>query len=488
MKQIALPHEAEIYKEVSSQLKKLAPKLDSISINARPVIGLLESKLMDFKPKLMFYGCYNAGKSTLVNALIGHEIAKVADKPETSKVTPYNYHGYEILDTPGLNAPIQHERVTKDCYKGCELVLFIMDDSNVEDSKAYEELRKILGDGKPLILVLNNKQDYSEGELEELRNKIYINLEIKYGFKKDDIRDRMTVLIVNANSALRAKLESKKLLLEKSGLVSLESSIRSMLSRSGTADILRTCNLTIKEFIDKAIKTIDETIDSKVLKIAEGTLTHLINTKAASRQGVYMLINKELADLKQRALASSNPSHLFTSFAQTIGSKIQEKLEEASVRVKERVELVQKAFDRSSVEWTSEAIDGFKGFMTKLRNFVDSLPSTLVAVKAIVNTALDFIEGVVNFISSLFGGGRSEEDAAIKQRISVVHRIDEAIERLRANCESKADEAVDSMFKDLLVSQEREVITAKETEQGLVRLKRELEDLRGKLPTLPTSS
>ena len=49
-------------------------------------------------PRIMLYGVYNAGKSTLLNALLGREEASVADKPETYKLTAYSWNGYELLD------------------------------------------------------------------------------------------------------------------------------------------------------------------------------------------------------------------------------------------------------------------------------------------------------------------------------------------------------------------------------------------------------
>lgn len=45
------------------------------------------------KPSLMFYGIYNAGKSSLLNAVFGQEKALVGDVPETHSVTAYQWGG-----------------------------------------------------------------------------------------------------------------------------------------------------------------------------------------------------------------------------------------------------------------------------------------------------------------------------------------------------------------------------------------------------------
>jgi ribosome biogenesis GTPase A len=78
----------------------------------------IEDKLNNFRPALMVYGTYNSGKSTLLNALFGkEEMAKTGDSPETAEVYEYQYNGFTIYDTPGINAPIEHETVTKEHLK-----------------------------------------------------------------------------------------------------------------------------------------------------------------------------------------------------------------------------------------------------------------------------------------------------------------------------------------------------------------------------------
>ena len=56
-------------------------------------------------PSLMFYGVYNAGKSSLLNAIFGEVKASVADVPETHKVTYYKWNNFDLVDTPGVNGP-----------------------------------------------------------------------------------------------------------------------------------------------------------------------------------------------------------------------------------------------------------------------------------------------------------------------------------------------------------------------------------------------
>ena len=68
---------------------------------ANALAAFIRDRLEDGRPTIMVYGIYNAGKSTLLNALAGEERAPVSNRPETSVVTPYYWRDFEILDTPG---------------------------------------------------------------------------------------------------------------------------------------------------------------------------------------------------------------------------------------------------------------------------------------------------------------------------------------------------------------------------------------------------
>ena len=65
----------------------------------------LERLFAEQTPQVMLYGAFNAGKSTLVNALLGREEAAVQDIPTTFQVDRYPWNGLCLLDTPGINAP-----------------------------------------------------------------------------------------------------------------------------------------------------------------------------------------------------------------------------------------------------------------------------------------------------------------------------------------------------------------------------------------------
>lgn len=113
-------------------------------------------------------GRANAGKSTLVNVLVGEKVAIVSPKPQTTRdaimgvITEPDYQ-IVFIDTPGIyrakNALSQTmAKTTETTAKGVDLILFVMDghaglsDSDIELARRYSK-------GKIPMLIAYTKID-----------------------------------------------------------------------------------------------------------------------------------------------------------------------------------------------------------------------------------------------------------------------------------------------------------------------------------------
>ena len=177
-------------------------------------------------PKVMLYGVYNAGKSTLLNALLGEEAASVADKPETCKLTSYLWNGYELLDTPGIDAPIEHERISREALTRCQVILFVISAArSFENLAIFEAMRDVAQQGKRLLIILNNKEHTGNTgrdnpDMLAVKQAIQRNL-MAVGFSAEQAA-AFRLCVVNARFALLGRLHKDDRLVESSGILELE--------------------------------------------------------------------------------------------------------------------------------------------------------------------------------------------------------------------------------------------------------------------------
>jgi len=146
---------------------------------------------------LVIAGEFNAGKTALINALLGQKVLPEGATPTTSRVTLvkwgeepaeqvvdedfaiYTYplpllKQINIVDTPGTNAIIRrHERLTDEFVPRSDLVLFVTSADHPLTESERQFLERILAWGKKIVFVLN-KVDIFEDEsaLQEVQDFI----------------------------------------------------------------------------------------------------------------------------------------------------------------------------------------------------------------------------------------------------------------------------------------------------------------------------
>lgn len=110
-------------------------------------------------------GRTNAGKSSLLNAIVGEKIASVSSKPQTTRtrITGIRNIGdvqLVFFDTPGLHKPVnklsEHMLNTvKESVSDIDAVVFMMDCTKKINEQELNLLRSMNKSKMPVILVLN---------------------------------------------------------------------------------------------------------------------------------------------------------------------------------------------------------------------------------------------------------------------------------------------------------------------------------------------
>ena len=124
---------------------------------------------------MSFLGRPNAGKSTLLNRIVGHKLAIVSDKPQTTRTRIVGVKNYEegqvvFLDTPGVHKPMHRMNVRMvdvalEAMREVDVLALVVDVSAFAKASADKPVKPGPGDQymidlikdvkTPAILVLN---------------------------------------------------------------------------------------------------------------------------------------------------------------------------------------------------------------------------------------------------------------------------------------------------------------------------------------------
>src|SRR5215510_3409909 len=189
MRQSMLTDEqARFLREEKEALAEIQLALMDIDV-PRAALTTLQDAIMQLDELflLVVVGEFNAGKSALVNAMLGEKVLLEGATPTTSRVTlvrwgesraeqvvDENFAIYtyplpllkelNIVDTPGTNAVIRHhERLTNEYVPRSDLVLFTTSADHPLTESERQFLERILAWGKKVVIVLN-KADIVESE------------------------------------------------------------------------------------------------------------------------------------------------------------------------------------------------------------------------------------------------------------------------------------------------------------------------------------
>ncbi len=110
----------------------------------------------------------NAGKSTLINRLVGMRLAIVSSKPQTTRdniLAIVNGKNYQLvlIDTPGIHKATSHldkfmMKNVRTAKAGADVVVYLLDSSIAPDPQELEHIAKMKADGLNVI-VAGSKSD-----------------------------------------------------------------------------------------------------------------------------------------------------------------------------------------------------------------------------------------------------------------------------------------------------------------------------------------
>ena len=217
-----LSEEKETLSEILLRLSEIDLSKEALATLQKAILQLNELFL------IVVVGEFNAGKSALINALLGEKVLAEGVTPTTTRVTLLRWgekltetiyddtfsvityplpllKELNIVDSPGTNAIIRmHEQLTNEFVPRSDLVLFTTsaDRPLTESERLF--LGRILDWGKKVIFVLNKADIFEDtNQLQETKDFITKHVTLTLG-------EPPVLIPVSARFAQRASLEREE--------------------------------------------------------------------------------------------------------------------------------------------------------------------------------------------------------------------------------------------------------------------------------------
>ena len=278
----------------------------------------------DFPFLMVLVGPFSAGKSSIINALLGEKVVDVGPVPTTDHIhivrhgpnvqvsrageTTTVFHPNPLLeslsfvDTPGLESVFErHDKVTRSFLHRADLVLLVMVATHVLSAANLDFLQELKTYGKRTIIVVNQIDVLDEADRETVRSFVEDQSRLHLGTDPH-------IWMVSAKQALEAQEEDPRdeILYDASGMAEVEEYIVNTLNDSarirqkletslqiasnvrGAADELVAANKTALTEHQKTLKNIEA-------QVAEGERAQKRNVEDGINE-----VNAHWADAAQR--------------------------------------------------------------------------------------------------------------------------------------------------------------------------------------------
>ena len=342
---------------------------------AKTFADINNGKIRKVEPEIMVYGIYNAGKSSILNELIGEDRAKVEDVPTTDTVTYYDWQGYKIADTPGIGAPIKHEEVTQAHLKKADIVLFVMSTTGSnEKAENYKRMKEIADAGKKIIIILNDKGGdlgYNDDNIQAIKRKVAVNMK-QTGI--DNVDEKYCIVTVSAELARQGRLENEPLFIEQSGLAELKDVILSELKRTTSFDLLRGGIKQLENVLEDFIGKLSARENSELLQQANHILQTFNKQKISMRREINTYIDTQAenlgANLPQLIWLSRDRQDEINGIVareiEQLNAKVQREIQQQLKDTATLLELELTSFAEIKLDGAGVDADGFKNILARL--------------------------------------------------------------------------------------------------------------------------
>ncbi|HHQ4779971.1 GTPase [Aeromonas veronii] len=348
-------------------------KLTSQLIADYPVMQKdFEDVMTQFEDKLatpgicvMVYGIYNAGKSTLINALLGEEAAPTGDIPLTCSVGAYRWNNHTILDTPGVDAPLEHEEVTKAQMMTADAIIFVVNPSGAaEEEKTLKKLIDLLEEKKKLFLVFNEKNPLGQEDFIRLKDQTRSRLQVLAADRgMSSILQDIPIMRVNAARALKGKLSGQQGLVNNSGYPELETALNDFIGSIDQNDVNQRLANTLQTFLSDFLAQLSNSSSSDMVRKYDELLKRLVKDQNNCRHKVSNQIGRSSKQVYERSKSAirKDPSQcqpiieqIYQEASSQVVLTLEDELNYLVSSFRNEIEILESALDREQLRLNSK--------------------------------------------------------------------------------------------------------------------------------------
>lgn len=321
------------FEQYKTLLAQACPTASRYLPDAPQRIDQLSGQIDERKVQIMLFGAYNAGKSSLINALLGEERAVVGDIPTTDAVHRYDWDGHVLLDTPGINAPIEHDEVSTEQLKRANLILFVLRQEDQDAQNIIERIFDLLSQRRPLFIVLNYEDSDPEviERIQATFSQTLLRHAQKSGLDESVLKD-LPVLLMNVRTASRGRLENKLKLLEHSGYDTFILRLHQWVQQFDSEQQLlrQTCEIIERTLLEPVAARLEaEARTDQQLSAVDAQLEHMARQQQQLKNSARHLIRREVLSARptiEAALEQAGDASVLTRSLENVAREIAQTL------------------------------------------------------------------------------------------------------------------------------------------------------------------
>ena len=238
-----------------------------------------------------------------------------------------------------------------------DVVLFVMTNAgSFEKKENYVRMKDIVDAGKKVIIVINDKSDFLPQEryeeMMQVQQKIYDNM---MALDIDNVKERFTILFVNAKLAHKGRMVNKPLLWEKSQIAELESYILSEMKNSDDFAVIRHAIDEINKDVEAIREQLSQVDTNPEYMAIQKVLNGLHNAKIQVRKNMSDFISSQT-----NKLGVTLPDAIWA--VKEDQAKIDQTVQQAQQNLSEKVKAhledqLQTVVDDLSMDWTNFVVE-----------------------------------------------------------------------------------------------------------------------------------